>query len=141
MASSDTIKAYGHINVLGTHKSTIEFTKETSLTLKGDCIIGVQADKACFDLNLDLKAEIKIGAKFRVILEVGNIQESFFGYGHRDLKLLDKNDIVFRTSNYICERTILINCSKACLQLNRDLIKKLKSGEQLIKITIEKTDV
>ena len=41
--------ARGHENIRGVHKTTFEFTKEKELTLKGDCIIGVNAD---FDFNL-----------------------------------------------------------------------------------------
>ena len=55
----------------------------------------------------------------------------------RVLKLLDKNDIVFRTSSYICDRTVLINCSKSSLDLNRDLIEKLKIPGKIFLITFE----
>ena len=43
--------AYGHPNILGTHKTTFEFTKDNELTLNGDCIVGVKAD---FELSLSL---------------------------------------------------------------------------------------
>ena len=35
---------YGHENILSTHKTTIEFTKDSELTLDGDCILGIKAD-------------------------------------------------------------------------------------------------
>ena len=47
--------AYGHKNILGTHKATLEFTKDEEVSLKGDCIVGVNAD---FELK-DLKEFIK----------------------------------------------------------------------------------
>ena len=47
--------AFGHKNLLGTHKNTLEFTKDKNLTLKGDCIVGVNAD---FDAG-ELKNFIK----------------------------------------------------------------------------------
>ena len=47
--------AYGHENILGTNKKTFEFTKDRDLSLKGDCIVGVNAD---FDLE-KLKEFIK----------------------------------------------------------------------------------
>jgi len=40
---------------------------------------------------------------------------------------------VLRKSSFICDRTILINCTKSSNDLNRDLIEKLKiSGNQFI---------
>ena len=47
--------AYGHPNILATHKTTLEFTKDSELSLKGDCIVGVKAD---FDLN-EIKKFVK----------------------------------------------------------------------------------
>jgi len=34
----------GHKNILSLHKKTIEITKESELTINGDCIIGTSAD-------------------------------------------------------------------------------------------------
>ena len=35
---------YGHENITCKHKTTLEFTKDKDLSLKGDCIVGVKAD-------------------------------------------------------------------------------------------------
>ncbi len=40
--------AYGHPNILATHKTTLEFTKDKEVSLRGDCIIGINSD---FDLG------------------------------------------------------------------------------------------
>ena len=40
----------GHKNILSLHKKTIEITKESELTINGDCIIGTNADLSCKDL-------------------------------------------------------------------------------------------
>ena len=39
-----TFKAYGHENIRATHNRTIEFTKHKELSVRGDCIIGVNSD-------------------------------------------------------------------------------------------------
>ena len=39
-----TFLAFGHKNITANHKTTLEFTKENSVTKKGDCIIGVNSD-------------------------------------------------------------------------------------------------
>ena len=51
----DEIIFYGHPNVRSTHTRTIEITKAPTLSLRGDCIIGVNANKACRDLKPRLK--------------------------------------------------------------------------------------
>jgi len=130
----ERIYAYGHENILCTHNSTIEITKDKSLTKKGDCIIGVNASKACNDLTLEIKGQIKSGKKFKVILKVDDIQDYFYGFGNKRLRLLDKNDIVFRKSNFICDRTVLINCSKSSIELNRDLTRTLRNPKTKLMI-------
>ena len=63
--------------------------------------------------------------------------DCFYGYGSIDLVLLDKNDMVFRKSNYICERTVLINCTKSSNELNRDLVRKMTVSRKRFSITFE----
>jgi len=137
----EVIKAFGHAHILGTHKTTIELTKANNLTLRGDCIIGIKVNKACSDLSPKLKREIKKGSKFKIVIKLNNNCETFHGYGHKDLELTDTKDIVFRKSDFICNRTILINCTKSCQDLNRALIDELKNKNQKIKLIIELTDV
>ncbi|MCK4239164.1 MAG: DUF371 domain-containing protein [Candidatus Lokiarchaeota archaeon] len=140
MESLEIIKAFGHANILGAHKTTIEITKDKDLTLRGECIIGIKADKACSDLNIKLKQEIRKESKFKVVIKLNDISETFYGWGHKDLKLINSRDIVFRKSNFICDRTILINCTKSSQDLSRILIEKLKNENQLIEMTIDLSD-
>jgi len=122
----EKIHACGHENILCTHNSTIEITKDKILTKNGDCIIGVNASKACNDLTLETKNQIKSGKKFKVILKVDDIQDYFYGFGNKKLRLLDRNDMVFRKSNFICDRTVLINCSKSSIEVKRNLTRNLR---------------
>ena len=123
----EKISAYGHENILCTHKTTIELTKENSITKRGNCILGIKATKSCIDLNPILKKYIKNEKKIRVSIRVENLTDSFCGFGNKDLTLLDKKDLVFRTSDYICDRTVLINCTKSSNDLKRKLINKLQN--------------
>ena len=68
MKISEKIYAYGHENVLGIHDTTIEITKNTNLTPKGDCILAISATKACIDLKPELKKKIKSRSKFIITL-------------------------------------------------------------------------
>ena len=49
------IEFFGHENIRSNHKKTIEITKESHLTTRGDCIIGVRANSSCADLPDALK--------------------------------------------------------------------------------------
>ncbi|MCK4379713.1 MAG: DUF371 domain-containing protein [Candidatus Lokiarchaeota archaeon] len=137
MAILEKVSAYGHENILCTHSTTIEITKEKSVTKKGNCIIGINASKACFDLNRNLKKKIKDGNKIKITLKLENLQDSFFGFGNKELRLLDKNDMVFRKSNFICDRTVLINCTKSSNEINREIIEKLKMPGKELSIIFE----
>jgi hypothetical protein len=71
---TDEIKFKGHPNVLATHPRTIEITKDNYLTKEGNCIIGINANKACNDINEQLRRLItqdNIPIKFEII--VGNL--------------------------------------------------------------------
>ena len=123
----ERVHAWGHENILCTHNSTLEITKDKNMSKKGDCIIGVNASKACNDLSTNLKTLINDGKKFKVILKVDDIQDYFYGFGNNKLRLLDKNDMVFRKSNFICDRTVLIYCSKSSAEIDSDLTRTLRN--------------
>ena len=79
----DDVTFYGHPNVRSLHAKTIEITKDEHLTPRGDCIIGVRANKACADLDEALKHRLKSNsAVVRIEVMVGN--ESFLITGMGD---------------------------------------------------------
>ena len=59
MTIIEEITAYGHENILGTHKTTLEITKEDSLTKRGDCVIAIAANKAISELSQIFKEKAK----------------------------------------------------------------------------------
>lgn len=141
MTILEKISAYGHENILCTHNTTIELTKENCLTKKGNCILGINASKACNDLTDVLKKNIKKGRKLKITIKTDQFTDTFYGYGNKDLTLMDKNDIVFRKSDFICGRTILINCTKSSRELNRGLVRELRSLHNKFSLTFEIEDV
>jgi len=140
MTLLDTITAKGHQSIRCTHTTTIELTKDTYLTKKGTCILGIEASKACFDLNPLLKKKIRNGEKITVIIKTGDAVESFYGFGHKNLTLLNEKDMVFRKSDFICDRTILIKCSKSSSELDRNIIKTLTNSKERFSIIFEVID-
>lgn len=133
----EEIRAYGHPNIRATHRSTLEITKEEDLTPRGDCIIAVKADKGLYELSNEFKKIVrKDGSKIKLIIEVEGLKEEITGYGSSKLALNHPTDIVCRKSSYTCGRTLMIKANKAAMDLNREIIKKLKNPDTLVKITL-----
>ena len=129
--------ANGHENVTSLHKSTFEITTDKTLTLKGDCIIGVNSNVTLNDLPEELKEQIKTdNKKIELFLETDNYSDNIVGYGSSKLTLNHPTDMVCRKSNFTCNRTLMINSNKAAKDLDKNLIDELKNGSKL-KITIK----
>ena len=80
---TDEIKFYGHPNVLATHPRTIEITKDNYLTKEGNCIVGINANKACNEIDPKLRNLItkdNIPIKFEII--VGTLSFEINGFGN-----------------------------------------------------------
>jgi hypothetical protein len=134
----ETIFGYGHGNIQATHKTTLEFTKDTHLTQKGDCIVTVAADKALADLSAEFKENLrKLHAKLTVLIEVDAVVEQVNAYGSPKLILDHPTDMVIRKSDYVCNRTLAVHADKAARDLPRDFVEKLKNPKQKVKITLE----
>lgn len=129
--------ARGHENVTSLHKSTFEITTDESLTLKGDCIVGVKSEITLDDLPEELKNLIKTDyQKIELFLESDNYSDKIVGYGSSKLTLDHPSDMVCRKSDFTCNRTLMINADKAARDLNKNLIDELKKGSEL-KVTIK----
>jgi len=132
------IKAKGHKNVSAKHKTTIEITKEDYLTPTGDCIIGINADKSMLDFPEELKDKIRNAKKIVVEIEVDGVKDIIIGEGNKNLILNHPTDIVIRKSSYICPRTLMIKANKGAKDIDREIVKKLREGKELIfKIKVE----
>lgn len=137
MEVSETIVARGHRNILATHGTTFEITKESELSKRGDCIIAVAADKALTDLSFKFKESIRMeNAKITVSIEAGKTMETINAFGHPLLILTHPTDIVVRKSNYICNRTLAIKADKSAADFQRNLAEKLRKPEQEVRIVL-----
>ena len=133
----EVIFAQGHENILGTHKTTLEFTKDKHLTKKGDCIVAVAADKALADLSAEFKENLrKPHARLTALIEAGGIREQVEAQGSPNLILTHSTDMVIRKSDFVGNRTLAVHADKAANDLSRDLVKKLKISKQKVKITM-----
>jgi hypothetical protein len=136
MKITEIILARGHRNVQSKHKSTLEITKDDTLSKRGDCIIAVSADKVLADLSPQFKETLRgENSKITILLEAGDITEKVNAYGNPRLILSHPTDMVVRKSSHICSRTLAIKADKAACDLSRELVERLKNREQ-IKITL-----
>lgn len=124
-------RAKGHPNVRSTHRSTIEVTKERSLTERGDCIIGVESELSAAELPAEMRELMKSDSMIVAVFCAGGICDSVVGRGSSTLKLSDPMKMVFRRSDYIGPETVMIKANKAAKDLSRDLISALARGEGL----------
>jgi len=128
----------GHKNILSLHKKTIEITKDSQLTVNGDCIVGVNSSLACVDLSENLKKKIRNpDTEIVFTILVDEYSFSVHGKGSEKLTLKHPSDIVLRKSAFTCSRTIAIKCDKASDDIPRKMVKKLQNPKTAGKLVIE----
>ena len=135
-----SFNCYGHENITARHKTTLEFTKDRDLSLKGDCIIGVNADFSLPQLKNFIKSIDN--NKITIIIEtMNNIDKN-------NNKIIEKinaeinpcfnsdKDIVIRKSDFRDERTLAVKADKAAYELSSELIKNIIGNKQKISILL-----
>ena len=127
MKIRDSFWINGHPNIKATHRSTLEFTKDSECTPKGDCILGVKATKSIADLNEELKKYLKMGGKVSVRIVCGDLVEEIVGFGSEKLVFSDSRSVVIRKSDYVDSRTLIIKASKAARDISRELVNCMKN--------------
>lgn len=132
-----TFFACGHKNVLSTHQTTVEVTKETELSKRGNCIVAVGSTKGAIDLPVEFKqAAKKEGTKITITIEADEINETITAKGSAKLQFTHPTDLVIRKSDYVCGRTLAIGADKASIDLSRKLVEKLQNPNQKVKVSL-----
>lgn len=132
------IKFSGHKNIRSLHKRTIEITKDSHLTPRGDCIVGVNASYGCKDIPTELKKKLKNpNSRINFSITVNGHSFKFSGRGHKDLLLSHSEDIVIRKSNFVCPRTLAVGCDKASDSIPRKLVNLLQDPKTKGVLTID----
>ncbi|MFQ6010718.1 MAG: DUF371 domain-containing protein [Nitrososphaerales archaeon] len=126
----DEIFFRGHGAIQSMHPTTLEITKESSLSERGTCIVGVQSTKGCADLSKDLKRKLSRDVS-RVIISLSVEEQEFLIYarGSGMLQLTDSRDLVIRKSDFHCPRTAVLGSSAAAIDIPRSMVKELKSSK------------
>ena len=140
MRSVEELFAQGHPNILAKHPTTFEITKDTMLTLRGDCVIGVNANKGPSDFSeqfIDLCRHDE--SRIQVQLQAKGIVDLIQGRGSHQLTFKHPSESVGRKSSFASSRTIMIQADRAARDLNRELIETLthRDTKLRIRITVE----
>ncbi len=121
--------AFGHDNILALHKNTLEFTKDSEVSLQGDCILGVGGD---FDLE-KIKEFIGGKEKINVEISVDGVNDSFECLVNPLFD--DSQEMVFRLGEFKSVRTLGLRSTKAAKHINREIVEKMKVNGKKMKIT------
>ena len=128
----EVVHAHGHENVAAEHASTFEVTSDDYLTPAGDCILGVEADRTPADFDPDFVAACQShDATIVATIEAAGHLERITGGGHPDLSFENDRSMVARTSDYVDDRTIMVNADAAAESIDRDLVDALADGAEL----------
>ncbi|AIY90859.1 DUF371 domain-containing protein [Geoglobus acetivorans] len=136
---TDEIHAKGHENITARHRTTLEVTKDAEITPRGDCIVGVRADKSVKDLNEEIKRRIREGAELKISLILPDYGKkiTFHAAGSEKLELTHPTDVVIRKSDYTCPRTLGIHSEIASADIDREFADLLRDRKTTVILRIE----
>lgn len=111
---------HGHKNILSTHKRTVEFTKASELTKKGDCIVGVRAGFSLLQLQKFLNLK-----RVRIVIEADNIRDSITAAPNKNFS--SGRELIIRLGDFDSERTFAVRADKSSNELKRELVEALRN--------------
>jgi uncharacterized protein len=129
--------AYGHRLVSSTHPTTLELTKDTGLTQKGDCIVAVGSSVGLRDLPEPIKNALSSGAcKTRLTLTIDTYKFVVEGRGAPGLTLSHPTDIVVRKSGFISDRTLMVHADRAAADIPRSFVELLQDPSRKVSVEL-----
>ena len=129
--TEEIIRFHGQANITATHATTLEVTREEHTTKRGNCIVGVGADKACVDLSQQTKTLLRqMDTIVRVLIEVGGWSFEATASGDPSLVLSSSVEMVLRKSSFICPRTLAVRSNRSAFDLPRQMVLLLQNEDQ-----------
>jgi hypothetical protein len=108
-------------------------TREVHLTKKGNCVIGIAADKGCSGLSAAFKGVLTDDDAVLVTrLSSEEVMFEVKSRGSSQFTLDHPTDMVWRRSSFICGRTIGIMTDYGAATLPEALIANLVAGKEMI---------
>ncbi|WP_135302188.1 DUF371 domain-containing protein [Haloarcula amylovorans] len=132
MSHEVVVRAQGHEHVSAEHASTLEVTSDDFLTPAGDCILGIEADTvpAEFDAAFVTACQDE-EATVTATLEADGHDVTITGSGHPEMTFENERSHVLRTSDYVDDRTVMVNADAAAGDVDRNLVAALADGANL----------
>jgi len=128
----ERLQCSGHPNIRAEHRSTFEVTTDSHLTRYGTCIIGVNAERGASGLSEVFKSALaKDTALLRTTLKGGDHACTIMSMGSSRLTLSHPSDLVWRRSDFVCDRTIGIYSDIPAAGIPRPLITWLRAGNAM----------
>lgn len=125
----EVIHAVGHEHVTAAHESTLELTSDDYLTPAGDCIVGIEADRVPADFDPAFVAACQDrDTEITATLSTGDHETQITGRGHPELTFENDRSLVLRTSEYVDDRTVMVDADAAAADLDRGLVDALAAG-------------
>ena len=145
---------YGHENITCRHKATLEFTKDSELSLKGDCIVGVEADFSIKEIKRFVES-LGHNKMITIIMEtinnnynnkIINNKKNIESNDYKNKKNIEKiyaeinpgfdsdKEMVIRKTDFIDKRTFAIKADKAAFELDKGLIRNIANNKQKISV-------
>lgn len=139
MVFEERVSATGHENVRADHESTFEVTTEDFLTPAGDCILGIEADRSPSDFDGQfVEAAQNETATITATFDAAGRSITIRGRGDPRLTFENEVSMVGRTSDYVDDRTIMVEADAAATDVDRDFVKALAEGVDLtVTLTVE----
>ena len=123
--------AHGHPNILATHRTTLEITKDSELTTRGNCVVAVAAD---FSLER-IRELIQNCDRIKLTITVAGMKDEITAAPNRSYS--SDTELVLRKGDFLSDRTLGTRACKAAADLKRGMIDALKSGNMAATITID----
>ncbi|MBI3037008.1 DUF371 domain-containing protein [Candidatus Woesearchaeota archaeon] len=133
-----TFTAHSHHNILATHRTTLEITKDTQLTKKGNCIVAVGADFSLQRIR-ELIGSCGEDGEIIVTIEAAGLKEEIIAVVNKGFN--SDREIVLRKGSFVSERTLGTNANKAAAKLSRELAERLKTANMAVSVTIETHEI
>lgn len=126
--------AYGHPNILANHRTTLEITKDSDLTRKGDCIVAIGAGFSLQRIR-EIIGSSRNNGKIKLTIAADAIKDEITAVVNKEFS--SSREIVLRKGDFISERTFGIRADKAANDINRRLIERLKDRKKTVSVTVE----
>lgn len=131
-----TFSAKGHPNIRANHFKTLEFTKDSDLTERGDCIVGINANFSREELGIFVEKKVK---KIKLIMSCIDENKTLHQFECKfslNQSFNDDHEFVLRKSSFNSDRTFGFSLNRGANKIPREMVKVLQNPESLITVEL-----